>query len=186
MLFRSQSQKNPTSLASIQWTSLSSVLVNSLVTGALPMDNNGYWCAADDSGAFAIISGVKNTNPSSSRPFTAGRTYGLLYTPPPPSSDGSISGGPAAGIGFNFVSSNGEYSCILNSGRCSGYLYALPSATAGAPSNFVLAMYNSSGYSFEALDRTTNHFTTLIDISVSTAVRQKNSHQGRVFCHVFY
>lgn len=172
-----QSQKNPTSLASIQWTSLSSILVNGATSGVLPIDSRGYWCAADDSGAFAIISGVKNTNPWSSSIYSPTNIRGLFYTPPPPqnsSSGGWVIGGPAVGVGFNNVVTTSEYSCLVNSGQCSGYLYVLPSATAGAPSNFVLAMYKSSGYSFEVLDRTTKKFTTLINTSLSTSVRQKN------------
>ncbi|KAF9291059.1 hypothetical protein BGZ88_007079, partial [Linnemannia elongata] len=167
-----QSQKNPTSLASIQWTSLSSILVNGATSGVLPIDSEGYWCAADDSGAFAIISGVKNTNPWSSSIYSPTNIRGLFYTPPPPqnsSSGGWVIGGPAVGVGFNNVVTTSEYSCLVNSGQCSGYLYVLPSATAGAPSNFVFAMYKSSGYSFEVLDRTTKKFTTLINTSLSTS-----------------
>ncbi|KAG9064802.1 hypothetical protein KI688_003061 [Linnemannia hyalina] len=173
-----KSQKNPTSLASIQWTSLSSILVNGPIPGVLPFDSNGYWCAADDSGAFVIISGAKNTNSWSSNPYSVGHSNGLLYIPPPPTnpnSGGGTIGGPAAGVGFSNVITNGYYPCIDNSGQCSGYLYALPSATAGAPSNFVLAMYNSSGYSLEVLDRTTKKFTTLVDISVSAATSSPNA-----------
>lgn len=152
------------------------------------MDGNGYWCAADDSGSFAIISGVKDTNSFSSNPFTVGHVNGLLYTPPPKANSSSGGGtiGGATGAGINNVVTTGYYPCVANSGEYSGYLYALPSATAGASSNFVLVMYNSSGYSFEVLDSTVNRFTTLIDTSVSTAVIQKKTANGVLIVFMWY
>jgi hypothetical protein len=168
-----KSQQLPISLASIQWTSLSSVLINGPVSNYLPMDGNGYWCAANDNGAFAIVSGVKNTDPMSSGLVPPGHIIGLLYTPPPPSNNtsGGTIGGPAAAIGFTNVATNNNYDCIVAGQQCNGYLYATPSATGGASSNFVLAMYNSSGYSFEVLDGTTKQFTSLIETSVSSTVK---------------
>ncbi|KAK3808118.1 MAG: hypothetical protein JOS17DRAFT_845448 [Linnemannia elongata] len=134
-----QSQKNPTSLASIQWTGSDSYFINGPVSGVLPLDNSGSWCAADDSGAFVIIAGAKNTNSWSTSPFTAGHIRGLLHVPPTPSSPntGGTGGGPSAGVGFSNVITTGYYPCNADSGLCSGYMFALPSATAGGPSNFV-------------------------------------------------
>ncbi|KAG0043253.1 hypothetical protein BGZ83_011654 [Gryganskiella cystojenkinii] len=162
-----KSQKNPTSLADIQWTSLSSVLVNGPVSNYLPLDNNGYWCAATDTGSFAILSGAKNTNSWSDNPFNTGRIAGLLYTPSPSSNGGPTIGGPAAAVGFTNVLSTGYYSCIVNSEQCSGYLYAVPGT---ASSGFVLAMYNSTGYTFELLDESAQKFTTFITHPLSSPV----------------
>lgn len=179
-----QSQKNPTTLASIQWKLLTSILVNNgHVQGVLPIDGNGYWCAADDSGSFAIMSGAKVLRPWSSI-LPVGHINGMVYTPPPPNnSGGGTIGGPAVGVGFKNVITNGYYPCVVNSGQCSGYLYALPSATAGAPSNFVLALYNSSAYTFEVIDRTTKKFTTLT--TLSTTVRPGKKPVITLFCCFF-
>ncbi|KAG0036889.1 hypothetical protein BGZ83_003591, partial [Gryganskiella cystojenkinii] len=169
-----KSQRNPISLASIKWTSVNSTLINGAVPNYLPLDTNGYFCAVTDGGAFAILSGVQNTSQISGGMGGYGHLVGLLYTPPPYSYDGPVSGvvihdlgGPTATVGFTNVLSKGYYSCIVNSEKCSGYLYALPGITT---SSFVLAMYNSTGYTFEVLDGATQKFTTFLNNPVSTPV----------------
>ncbi|KAG0048211.1 hypothetical protein BGZ83_006795, partial [Gryganskiella cystojenkinii] len=166
-----KSQKNPTSLASIEWTFISSVLINGPIPNYMPLDYSGYFCAVTDSGAFAIFSGVKNTNSLSSGIAGYGHLIGLLYTPSPPSNGvGPVIGGPAAAVGWSTVVTTGYYPCIENSQQCSGYLYAVPGTSS---SSFVLAMYNSTGYTFEALDGATRKFTTIINNPVSSPVTPK-------------
>ncbi|KAF9025915.1 hypothetical protein BGZ52_008212 [Haplosporangium bisporale] len=155
-----KSQQNPTSLDSIVWTTLGGSFVNSMAGGqqSLPIDSNGYWCAADDSGAFAILSGAKD-NSLYPNPYSQGRIQGLFFNTPQKTNptSGPVSGGPIV-PDYITLRTNGSYPCI--EGSCNAFLYALSSTTTGAPSNFVLASYNSSGFSFETLDRTTNKFTT--------------------------
>ncbi|KAG0338903.1 hypothetical protein BG000_003180 [Podila horticola] len=153
-------QQYPTSLSSIQWkVEAMSYINNWMFPGqSLPVDGNGYWCAVDDTGTFAIFSGTKDTTqiPNPMQPLN-GTIQGLLYDKP--SKPTNPTSGGLAVPAYTHVSPNGTYPC-LESGSCNAHLYTLPSTTAGAPSNFGFVTYNStSGFSFEMLDRTSNKFT---------------------------
>lgn len=166
-----KSQQNPTSLDSIVWTELGGSFINSVAVGqSLPIDSNGYWCSVDDSGAFAILSGAKD-NSAYSNPFSQGRIQGLFFNTPQKtnSTSGPVFGGPGVPA-YLSVQTNIIYPCI--GGSCNAFLYALSSTTAGAPSNFVFASYNSSGFTFEMFDRTVNKFTTQV-VSGIPSVRQQ-------------
>lgn len=166
-----QSQRYPTSLASIQWTSLGGVLVNAgAVANSLPLDPNGYWCAVDDSGAFVILSGVKDMSTWSPN-INVGMITGILYDPSSSSGTNTV-GGPGGPSGsFVQVGTNGYHPCVADATVCSGFLFALQGATLGAPGNLVFAAYNTSGFSFEVFDRAVDKFTTAVVAPVSPAVR---------------